>query len=220
MALKAPGLVLDMRGRQRDLGITYIQSPTRSRGNPVHHQETSRHPPSPQGPPASRSSHCASVEPGRCRHMQGLGPRAYRASTGPRDSRHIHGQSDPSVLQRAGYRQMAPSPPTKGHGSSALSYLQVATRDHWLTFPLPYPCSNGSPYTPVGPRAHSKESETKTGCLRTRQVFHFVCALGKQRVALSQSQECPGTLQAQHRPTVSQLRVNSAHRQNPSGSSR
>lgn len=65
VTLKAPGLVLDIRDGQGDLGTTYSQSLTPSRGRLVHHQETSRHPLSPQDPPASRSSHCASVEPGR-----------------------------------------------------------------------------------------------------------------------------------------------------------
>lgn len=139
VTLKAPELVLDTRDRQEDLGITYSQSQTPSRGHPVHHQETSRRPLSPQDPPASRSSHCASVEPGRIQTRTGLGTQIL-AHTGPRDSRRIHGQSGPYVLlQRAGCWQMAISHPTHGHSRRALPYLSVATRDHRLLTLQPQP---------------------------------------------------------------------------------
>lgn len=183
MTLNVPELVLDTRDGQGDrLGTTYSQSPTPSRGHPVRHQETSRRPLSPQDPLASRSSHCANVEPGRVQTGTGLGTqgidpyRSKRQQAHPWAERPIHA-TESWVLADGHF------PPTQGHGRRALPYLPAATRFHWL--PTPQAPAMRTPTQENGLRAFTAEFETKTGRLHTGPVVHSVCALGKQKKCLS-----------------------------------
>lgn len=180
------------------MGITYSQSQTPSRGHPVHHQETSRRPQNLQGPPASQSSRCASVEPGRVQTHTGLGTQSIGLYRPKRQQAH-----SPLCAPESWVSAGSHFPPTQGHGSRALPYQPAATRYHLH--------HSKGPLTQDGLRAHSVESETNTGCLQTGKVIHSLCALvsafSRRKVAppRAQCQEYPGILQTQHRSTVNSV---------------
>ena len=142
VASKAPGLVLDARHRQGDLGITYSQSQTPSRGHPVHHRETSRRPLNPPGPPASQSSRCASVEPGRVQTHTGLGTQSIGLYRPKRQQAHSQAEC-PLCAPESWVWAGSHFPPTQGHGSRTLPYQPAATGHH---HPQPAP-QQGAPYT-------------------------------------------------------------------------
>lgn len=178
----------------------------------------SRRPLSPQDPPASRSSHCASVEPGRVQTCTGLGTQDIGPYRPKRQQTHLRAEC-PICATESWVLAGGHFPPTQGHSRRALS----------LTCQLPLGTIGCRPPPPV-PAMKTPTQENGLGACRAefepRQVvltldgwfILFVCSVNKKMA--------PSTIPrlawytADSTPAHHHLRVNSAHRQDPIGASR